>query len=131
MAEPLKNYFGPEIPARIADMIQNVDSAFPREAFLVDALDDYEALELTPRARHIAMALGHHLPKDYERAVEILVASLGPKLEAAELTGMDAFVYLPHVFYVAEFGVEHFEASMRASRGRWSACGRLTPATAM
>ena len=114
MAEPLKNYFGPEIPARIADMIQNVDSAFPREAFLVDALDDYEALELTPRARHIAMALGRHLPQDYQRAIEILIASLGPKLEAAELTGIEVFVYLPHVFYVAEFGVEHFEASMRA-----------------
>ena len=114
MAEPLKNYFGPEIPARIADMIQNVDSAFPREAFLVDALDDYEALELTPRARHIAMALGRHFPQDYQRAIEILIASLGPKLEAAELTGIEVFVYLPHVFYVAEFGVEHFEASMRA-----------------
>ena len=29
MAEPLKNYFGPEVPARIADMIHNVDGAFP------------------------------------------------------------------------------------------------------
>jgi 3-methyladenine DNA glycosylase AlkC len=114
MAEPLKNYFGPEVPARIADMIQNVDSAFPREAFLVDVLDGYQALELTPRARHIALVLGRHLPQDYERAVEILIASLGPKLEVAELTGMDVFIYLPHVFFVAEFGAEHFETSMRA-----------------
>jgi 3-methyladenine DNA glycosylase AlkC len=114
MAEPLKNYFGPEVPARIADMIQNVDGAFPREAFLADALDGYQALELTPRARHIALALGRHLPPDYERAVEILIASLGPKLEVAELTGMEVFIYLPHVFFVAEFGAEHFEASMRA-----------------
>ena len=114
MAEPLKNYFGPEVPARIADMIQNVDGAFPREAFLVDALDGFEALELTPRARHIASALGRHLPQDYEQAVEILVASLGPKLEAVELTGMEVFLYMPHVFYVAEFGAAHFRASMRA-----------------
>ena len=27
---------------------------------------------------------------------------------------MEAFLYMPHVFYVAEFGAEHFEASMRA-----------------
>jgi 3-methyladenine DNA glycosylase AlkC len=114
MAEPLKNYFGPEVPARIADMIHNVDGAFPREAFLVDALDGFEALELTPRARHIALALGRHLPQDYEQAVEILIASLGPKLESVELTGMEVFLYMPHVFYVAEFGTEHFEASMRA-----------------
>jgi 3-methyladenine DNA glycosylase AlkC len=115
MAEPLKNSFGPDVPARIAGMIKNVDDgAFDEEAFLADALDGYEALELTPRARHIARALRRHLPRDYERAIEILVASLGSKLEAPELTGMDVFVYLPHVFYVAESGIDHFEASMRA-----------------
>jgi 3-methyladenine DNA glycosylase AlkC len=114
MAEPLRNYFGPDVPARIAEMISNVHGAFPAEAFLSEALDGYQALELTPRARQIGRALGHHLPQDYEQAVAVLIASLGPKLEAAELTGMEVFVYLPHVFFVAEFGVEHFEASMRA-----------------
>lgn len=114
MAEPLKNYFGPEVPIRIASMIETVDHAFPAEDFLAEALDGYEALELTPRARRIARALRRHLPEDYEQAIEILVASLGPELETAELRGMDVFVYLPHVYFVAEFGVEHFEASMRA-----------------
>jgi 3-methyladenine DNA glycosylase AlkC len=114
MAEPLKNYYGPDVPVRIARMIKEVDSGFDEDAFLADALDGYQALELTPRARQIAQALGRHLPQDYERAIEILIASLGPKLQVAELTGMDVFVYLPHVFFVAEFGVDHFEASMRA-----------------
>jgi 3-methyladenine DNA glycosylase AlkC len=114
MAEPLKNYYGTDVPARIADMIKEVDSSFDAGAFLADALDGYQGLELTPRAWQIADALGRHLPQDYERAIEILVASLGPKLEAAELTGMDVFVYLPHVFFVAKFGVDHFESSMRA-----------------
>jgi 3-methyladenine DNA glycosylase AlkC len=114
MAEPLKNYYGPDVPARIARMIKEVDNGFDEDAFLGDALDGYQALELTPRARQIAQALGRHLPQDYERAIEILIASLGPKLQVAELTGMDVFVYLPHVFFVAEFGVDHFEASMRA-----------------
>jgi 3-methyladenine DNA glycosylase AlkC len=114
VAEPLKNYYGPDVPARIARIIKEVDSGFDEDAFLADALDGYQALELTPRARQIAQALGRHLPQDYERAIEILIASLGPKLQVAELTGMDVFVYLPHVFFVAEFGVDHFEASMRA-----------------
>jgi 3-methyladenine DNA glycosylase AlkC len=114
MAEPLKSYYGPDVPARIARMIKEVDGAFDADVFLADALDGYEALELTPRAWQIADALGRHLPQDYERAIEILIASLGPKLEVAELAGMDVFVYLPHVFFVAKFGVDHFEASMRA-----------------
>jgi 3-methyladenine DNA glycosylase AlkC len=114
MAEPLKNYYGPDVPARIARMIKAVDSAFDEDAFLADALDGYQALELTPRALQIADALGRHLPQDYGRAIDILIASLGPKLEVAELTGIEVFVYLPHVFFVARFGVDHFEASMRA-----------------
>jgi 3-methyladenine DNA glycosylase AlkC len=114
MAEPLKNSFGPEVPARIARMIKEVDSTFDEDAFLTDALVGYQGLELTPRAWQIAQALGRHLPQDYERAVETLVTSLGPKLQDAELTGMDVFIYLPHVFFVAKFGVGHFEASMRA-----------------
>src|SRR5918999_792307 len=114
MAEPLKNSYGPEVPRRIGAMIAAVDTAFPVDAFLADALEGYEELELTPRARHIADALGRHLPQDYERAVEILVASLGPKLDSPELTGMDVFLYMPHVFFVAERGGDHFEASMRA-----------------
>jgi 3-methyladenine DNA glycosylase AlkC len=114
MGEPLKNHFGPEVPARIVEMIENVHGAFPAEAFLTEALDGYESLELTPRAWQIAHALGRHLPHEYERAIGILVASLGPKLESAELTGMDAFLYLPYVFFVAEYGAGHFEASMHA-----------------
>src|ERR671914_2165002 len=114
MAEPLKDSYGPDVPRRIGAMIAAVDPAFPVEAFVADALDGYESLELTPRARHIAHALGRHLPEDYERAIEILVASLGPKLDSPELTGMDVFVYMPHVFFVAEYGGDHFEASMRA-----------------
>jgi 3-methyladenine DNA glycosylase AlkC len=114
MAEPLKNYYGPDVPARIARMIKEVDSDFDEDAFLADALDGYQALELTPRAWQIAHALGRQLPQDYEQAIEILIASLGPKLEAAELTGMDVFDYLPHVFFVAKFGVDHFDMSIRA-----------------
>jgi hypothetical protein len=45
MAEPLKNYYGPDVPARIARMIKNVDIAFDEDAFLADALDGYQALD--------------------------------------------------------------------------------------
>jgi hypothetical protein len=50
MAEPLKNSFGTDVPARIASMIEGVHGDFDTEAFLAEALDGYEALELTPRA---------------------------------------------------------------------------------
>ena len=57
MAEPLKNSFGPDVPARIARMIKEVDSTFNDDAFLTDALAGYEELELTPRASQLAPRL--------------------------------------------------------------------------
>jgi 3-methyladenine DNA glycosylase AlkC len=95
-------------------MIEAVHPSFPSRAFLADALAGYERLELTPRARQIARSLNTHLPDDYGQAIEILLTSLGPTLERTEAQGMAPFLYLPHVFFVADYGLDHFEASMRA-----------------
>jgi 3-methyladenine DNA glycosylase AlkC len=114
MAEPLKNRYGPEIPRQIAQMVAGVHPAFPAEVFLHDASQGYEPLDLMARARHMSTVLRRHLPQDYSQAAEILIASLGPVLERTEGMGMAPFVYLPHVFFVADYGLEHFELSMRA-----------------
>ena len=66
MAEPLKTQFGPDVPRRIAAMIESVYPPFPSPAFLSDVLDGYERLELTPRARHIAKGLRCSLPQHDE-----------------------------------------------------------------
>jgi hypothetical protein len=78
VAASLKSQYGPEIPARIADMITRVHAPFPKRAFLRDALAGYEALELMPRGRHIARALRTHLPQDVPAALDILIASIDP-----------------------------------------------------
>ncbi len=114
MAEPLKNHFGPQIPRRIAGMISAVFPRFDTNVFLKEVLNGYEALDLTPRGRQIAKTLRRHLPDDYAKSVEILLASLGPKLDRTEEQGMAPFLYLPHVLFVAEFGLDHFELSMQA-----------------
>ena len=113
MAEPLKNQFGPDVPEAIAAMIKAVHPAFPVRAFMRDALAGYEALELMPRGRHIAQALRRHLPAHYPEAVGILVASSAqPNLRNA--TSLASFLFMPHCFFVAEYGLDHFEQSMQA-----------------
>ena len=114
MAEPLKNRFGPDVPKRIAQTIAQVHPKFDTRGFTTAALDGYEALELMPRARHIASALHRFLPEEYARAGEILIDSLGAKLERSADNGMAPFFYLPHVLFVAAHGLDHFELSMRA-----------------
>lgn len=114
MAVPLKDSFGPDVPARIGAAIAAVHPVFPADAFVADALQGYEALELTPRCRQIARALRRHLPASYDDAIAVILASLDHVADGEALTGMATFRYAPYVFFVADYGADHWETSMRA-----------------
>src|SRR5690606_5931265 len=116
MAEALRDHFGPDIPVRIARAI--VETGFPldEDRFVEEVLDGYEPLGLMHRGRRIAQVLRGHLPQDFVAALDILLGSL-PALAPARTggnQGMSSFIYLPHTQFVAEYGLEHFEASMEA-----------------
>jgi 3-methyladenine DNA glycosylase AlkC len=114
VTEPLKDSFGPDVPRRLGQMLAAVHDGFPADAFVADALEGYDELELTPRARRIAAALSRHLPADFDRSAAIVEASLGPPIDGDELTGlgMAPFLYLPYVFWVAAEGIGHWERAM-------------------
>jgi 3-methyladenine DNA glycosylase AlkC len=114
MAEALKESFGRDVPERIAEMLTRADPTFRSAAFVTDALEGYDELELTPRARRIADVLRTYLPDDVERAAAVVAASLGPPIEGDELTGvgMAPFVYLPFVYWIAAEGLGHWDAAM-------------------
>ncbi|GAA3940742.1 DNA alkylation repair protein [Litoribacillus peritrichatus] len=114
MAEPLKHRFGPEIPEKISAMIVEVYPEFTVNDFLEFCLSDYQALELKARALRIAQGFKATLPDSYPEAIKILVHSLGEKLTKTDDFGMSPFVYFPHVLFVSEYGLEHFEESMAA-----------------
>lgn len=114
MAEPLKNYYGPDVPRKIAKMISHVHSDFASDAFLQEVLNGYDQLELMPRGRHMAKVLVKYLPGDFRKAAEILVASMGGKHDRTEGFGMGPFLYLPYAFYIADQGIDYWEEAMRA-----------------
>lgn len=66
--------------------------------------------------------LHQFLPEKYEAAIDILLASLTPPLSNTEDNGLEVFFYLPHVSFVAEYGLDvgnnngrdPFEISMKA-----------------
>ncbi len=113
MAQTLKSRFGPSVVADIAAMLSSSCSAFDAEVFSADALSGFEALELMARADHLADAMNRHLPADFTVAGEVVLKSLGPILTGTSEHGMAPFLYLPHVLFVAKFGLEHFDLSMR------------------
>ena len=95
-------------------MIAAVHPRFDSPAFVRECLDGYDDLALLARGWKIADALQAHLPQRYPEAVEILVRSLGPRLDSSQGNGMVPFLYMPHAFFVARYGLDHFEPSMRA-----------------
>ena len=114
MSYQLKDQFGPSAPRAIAAMIRAVHARFPHDAFLADALAGYGPLALTARGQQVAAALHRHLPADYPLAVDILLQSARQPHDHQARGGMAAFLYMPHLFYVARHGLDHFEESMRA-----------------
>jgi len=116
MAESLKTFFSPALVRRLAADLARVEPSFPSRTFIRAASAGLDQLELLDRGKHISRALSAHLPKDYPDAIEVLLRSLGPEYDTDELigAGMAPFYYLPHVLFVAERGLDHFDLSMRA-----------------
>ena len=106
----------------LAHNLALVHGSFDSERFRATALQGLEPLGILDRGRHLAAALRAHLPESYEAAIDILLASLTPPNIETEGLGLAVFFYLPHVSYVATYGLDPahnagrdpFEASMRA-----------------
>ncbi len=115
MAAPRKHHFDEGVARRIAAQIVGVWPAFGTAAFVSDALDGLDDLGLMARGRHIGRALRTHLPEPYPEALHILLQSVGERPARTEGDGgMASFLYLRHVQFVEEFGLDHFDASMSA-----------------
>ncbi|HEX6272528.1 MAG TPA: DNA alkylation repair protein [Polyangiaceae bacterium] len=112
----LKTFFSRPLVERLGRDLARVDPRFSERRFVKDASAGLESLELVERARHIGRALATHLPGPYPEALRVLLRSLGPELSGDEIigAGMAPFYYLPHLSFVAERGLEHFDASLKA-----------------
>jgi len=114
VAEPLKNSFGPDIAERLGRMVAHVADDFDTSRFLALALDGYEELELTARARQISDAFAATLPEEPERAVGTLIDAVRADPSLNDLEGFASFLYLPLVFFIADHGLDCYEVSMEA-----------------
>lgn len=119
---PLKTLLNQEAIECLAQNILYVHKDFEAKAFCECALTDIESLELMQRGQHIAKALHQFLPGNYSETIAIILESLTPAQTEAEEFGLAGFFYLPHSFFVSEYGQEHkynngkdpFETSMGA-----------------
>lgn len=118
----LKDLLNQEAIDCLAQNILYVHKDFEVKAFCEYAFRGLKQLELMQRGQHIAKALHHFLPSTYSEAIAIIMASLTPAHAEAEGSGLAGFFYLPHSFFISEYGQEKeynsgqypFETSMGA-----------------
>jgi 3-methyladenine DNA glycosylase AlkC len=112
MSYELRDFFDATVIRDIARDLKRAHAPFPERRFVTAALEGLAPLSLTGRGAHIASAMRRCLPEDFGEAADILMRSLGPVHAGSESFGMQPFKYLPHTMYVAEHGLDHFEAAM-------------------
>ena len=119
---PLKNVLGSDMVLCLANNISFAYPEFQVKEFQDSALDNLESLELMERGVHIARVLRRFLPDKYEKAIEVILASLTPPNTETEGLGLAVFFYLPHSCFISEYGLDAahndgddpFEISMNA-----------------
>ncbi|HET9954964.1 MAG TPA: DNA alkylation repair protein [Polyangiaceae bacterium] len=115
-AAKLKNILDGRFVEQLASELQAAHPQFDAKRFTRASRQGLEELELTPRAWHVAEALHQYLPQPFPRAAEVLIRSLRPELADTESLGLSPLQYLPHVFYVQKYGLDHFEPAMALQR---------------
>jgi 3-methyladenine DNA glycosylase AlkC len=118
MAEPFKNLFNAGMIAEMARHFERVDPGFDAAAFISQAVEGLEALELKQRSRQITAALEAHLPQDFAAACDLMLAALHPDEETSlsdmsmDARGIRGWGVMPMADFVAACGMDAFDDAM-------------------
>ncbi len=100
----LADLLGPTAIHYLARNIELVFDEFDSQAFITACQAAPSVLALMAKGQFLAHTLHQHLPKHYETAIAILTDTLIEPDHHAEEFGLAGFFYLPHSFFIAEFG---------------------------
>ena len=106
--------FGANLAQLLAEKIGKAYPEFNADRFIQDTDKRTVGQTYTQRVATLAELLKNYLPVDYKKALPVLMAVLGK--ENPNETGMFTHYYwiLPIGKFVQEYGIEHFELSMKA-----------------
>lgn len=119
---PLKHLLGPQTVSLIGESIgaaaKHHSVEFRRTEFEAAACNGLDALELKPRAAHVAAAMRSHLPKTIPELAQVLVTSMGPPDSPASLA---SFFFMPHSSLLESVArepailLQHFDLLLQAN----------------
>lgn len=109
-----KHQINPALLHRLAQNLRAAWPEFPSKDFVRLAAGGLENLELKARIDAAARAMAQCLPADYDRALPIVLGSLGPPLGENKAAASDGFYHWIHGRFVERFGRDHFDLSLAA-----------------
>lgn len=113
MAEPLKYVYNRQFLEIFTKAVAQVVPEFPEKKYLEGVFsDDWETMELKERMRRLATTLHTFLTNDYEQNASQLVAIVKQLQENGVKENSFEYMFLPD--YIEVYGLEHYEASVRA-----------------
>jgi 3-methyladenine DNA glycosylase AlkC len=118
MAEPFKNLLSENIIEGMAKHFKLQWSSFDEKGFIADATKDLGFLELKARTERITETMIKYFPADFEKAGEIMLASLGAPLGddisagTVDAEGIAGWAITSLTHYVGLRGHDHFDLSM-------------------
>lgn len=111
---PLKYYFDAKLAERLASLILPYYSLFNQDLFVERVSERVEEKELKERVAIIAEELFAFLPEEYDKALPILLAILGPENETEAGMFTNGYFLMPVAKFVETYGLNHFDLSMKA-----------------
>lgn len=110
----VRDVFNEKVVNQLATNLANVWRGFDKREFSYAVNSRLKPLSFSERAAFIRDTLWEYLPKDFLRALEIILKALPPELPNCELTGYDRFIVMPQNDFVAKYGLDHYDRSMQA-----------------
>lgn len=119
---PLKLVLDKPAVTQLGKNLMIVNSNFNATGFVEKVMQDIEPLGLKDRALLIAKLLREYLPNNFSEAITDILNSLTPPLKETDNLGLSGMFYLPHVSFVALYGldkkynrdIDPFDISMKA-----------------
>ena len=110
----LRDVFNPRVITALADDIKRVWPKFEKTRFLGAILPNLDGLGFIERSNLLRDTLYEFLPREFPKAVKILIDSLGPELNESGTDAWESFPVMSEAAFVSKYGKEHFDISMQA-----------------
>jgi 3-methyladenine DNA glycosylase AlkC len=101
----MKDQLADQAITQISQALAACLTDFPQQAFIRQALDGLEELELKQRVNHIIVVLAAYLPVDFIQAAEVLIAVKQYWLGLPSVDKWGDFTAWPFIDYVAVYGI--------------------------